>query len=114
MPYRKRLMVAAAMVAAGLMSNAHASDSATQAYCMEKWSGEAMRAYCQEEQREAAEAIASYGGPVRSRCESEWRADFHMVLFCIKEQQRLSQAAVADAARDATNSTTDLLHGSGL
>ena len=114
MPYRKRLMVAAAMVAAGLMSNAHASESAIQVHCLEKWSGEAMRAYCQEEQREAAEAIAGYGGPARSRCESEWHTDFHMVLFCIKEQQRLSQAAVADAARDATNSTTDLLHGSGL
>ncbi len=56
-----------------------------------------MRAYCLEEQREAAETVASYSGPIRNRCESEWRTDFHMVLFCIKEQQRLAQAALADA-----------------
>lgn len=56
-----------------------------------------MRAYCLEEQRQAADAVAGYGGPIRAQCESDWGNDFHMVLFCIKEQQRLSQAAVADA-----------------
>lgn len=97
MPYRMCLIVAAAAVAAGFMSSAHARDPAIQAYCQEKWSGDAMRAYCQEEQREAAEAIARYSGPIRSRCESEWNTDFHMVLFCIKEQQPVSQAAIGDA-----------------
>ncbi|MDH4555271.1 hypothetical protein E8F11_08765 [Pseudomonas sp. BN417] len=99
MPYRKRLIVAAAAVAASFMSSAHASDSVIQAYCQEKWSGNAMRAYCLEEQREAAAAIAGYSGPLRSRCESEWSTDLHMVLFCIK-QQPVSQAAIGDAIQD--------------
>ncbi|MCY1301339.1 hypothetical protein D9M70_509440 [compost metagenome] len=100
MSYTMRLIVAAAAVAAGFMSSTHASDSAIQVYCQEKWSGNAMRAYCLEEQREAAEAIASYSGPIRSRCESEWSTDFHMVLFCIKEQQSVSQAAIGDAIQE--------------
>ncbi|MDH4611738.1 hypothetical protein [Pseudomonas sp. BN102] len=100
MPYRKRLIVAAAAVAAAFMSSAHASDSAIQAHCQEKWSGDAMRAYCLEEQREAAKAIASYSGPIRSRCESEWKDDFHMVLFCIKEQEPPFQATIGDVIQD--------------
>ncbi|MNR17062.1 hypothetical protein D3C85_1337030 [compost metagenome] len=100
MPYRKRLIVAAAAGAAGFVFSAHASDSAIRAHCQEKWSGDAMRAYCLEEQREAAEAIASYSGATRSRCESEWRSDLHMVLFCIKEQQLPSQATIGDAIQD--------------
>ena len=100
MPYRKRLIVAAATVAAGFLSSAHSSESAIQAYCHGKWSGDAMRAYCMEEQRNAAEAVAGYSGPVRSRCESEWSTDFHMVLFCIKERQPSSQAAIADVVAD--------------
>ncbi|MFZ6045347.1 hypothetical protein ACFW0H_04395 [Pseudomonas sp. CR3202] len=98
MPYRKRLIVAAATLAAGFLSSAHASESTIQAHCLEKWSGDAMRAYCLEEQREASAAVASYSGPIRTRCESEWQTDFHMVLFCIKEQQRLAQASLADVA----------------
>jgi hypothetical protein len=99
-PYRKRVIVAAAAVAAGFVSSAHASDSAIQAHCQEKWSGDAMRAYCLEEQRQAAEAVASYSGPTRSRCETEWRTDFHMVLFCIKERQPATQAAIGDTIQD--------------
>ncbi|MFC5695547.1 hypothetical protein ACFPU0_08235 [Pseudomonas sp. GCM10022186] len=96
MPYRTRLIVAVATLAAGVIPSVHASESAIQAHCLEKWSGDAMRAYCLEEQREASEAVASYSGPIRGRCESDWGSDFHMVLFCIKEQQRLAQASLAD------------------
>jgi hypothetical protein len=99
-PYRKRLIIAAAAVAAGFLSSASASDPVIQAHCQAKWSGDAMRAYCLEEQSAAAEAVARYSGPTRSRCESEWSTDFHMVLFCIKEQQPVSQAAIGDVIQD--------------
>ena len=62
--------------------------------------GDAMRNYCVEDQRRSAEAIAGYNGPVRSRCESDWGSDFHMVLFCIREQESPSQAAFSSVARD--------------
>ncbi|MDH4585601.1 hypothetical protein E8F20_27520 [Pseudomonas sp. BN415] len=100
MLYRKHLIATATCLSAICISSVQASESAIQAHCLEKWSGDAMRAYCLEEQREAADAVAGYSGAIRSRCESEWHADFHMVLFCIKEQQPPSQATVADAIAD--------------
>ncbi|AYF90713.1 hypothetical protein SA496_18565 [Pseudomonas sp. JS3066] len=92
MSQRKRLIAAAAM-ATGVLTGAQADESAIQAHCLEKWSGDAMRSYCVEEQRQSAEAVASYSGPIRGQCESEWGSDFHMVLFCIRETQPLRQAA---------------------
>lgn len=100
MPLIKYRIAAAGFLAAGLALTAQADESAIQAYCQDKWSGDAMRAYCQEEQRRAAAAIAAYSGPVRNRCEAEWGSDFHMVLFCIREQQKPSQAAVANMTTD--------------
>ncbi|MCO6058477.1 hypothetical protein NG726_17600 [Pseudomonas sp. MOB-449] len=102
MPYNKNSIVAAAVLAAGILSCAQAGELAVQAHCEEKWSGDAMRAYCLEEQRAAAEAVAGFSGPTRSRCESEWRTDFHMVLFCIREQQRLAQAAAPERSANNT------------
>ncbi|WP_271408672.1 hypothetical protein [Pseudomonas sp. Q1-7] len=100
MPLIKHRITAAGFLAAGLALTAQANESAIQAHCQNRWSGDAMRAYCQEEQRRAAAAIAAYSGPVRSRCEAEWGSDYHMVLFCIREQQKPSRAAVADLATD--------------
>ncbi|BAN47261.1 hypothetical protein [Metapseudomonas resinovorans] len=104
MPYSFRLIAAVAMLASGVLPVTHAADSAIQAHCHEKWSGDAMRAYCLEEQHQAAEMVTHYSGPIRSRCESEWRNDFHMVLFCIREQQPLPQVASPEhQANSATN-----------
>lgn len=100
MPHRKRLFVAAAALASSYMASVAASESAIQAHCLAKWSGDAMRAYCLEEQRSAAEAVAGYSGAVRNRCESEWSADFHMVLFCIREQLGQTPPAVADMSQE--------------
>ncbi|MDH4564868.1 hypothetical protein [Pseudomonas sp. BN411] len=100
MSNNKCLIAAALTIVAGYLSTAQADESAIQAHCQNKWSGDAMRAYCVEEQRRSAEAIAGYSGPVRSRCESEWGSDFHMVLFCIREQEGPTQAVVSNVAQD--------------
>ena len=102
MSNKECLIAAALSVAAIFLSTAQADESAIQAHCQSKWSGDAMRAYCMEEQRQSAEAIAGYSGPVRSRCESEWGSDFHMVLFCIREQQRPPQTAAREQATGST------------
>ncbi|BAU73188.1 hypothetical protein [Metapseudomonas furukawaii] len=100
MPYRKRLVTTATLIASGFATSALADDSVIRSFCDAKWNGEAMRSYCQEDQRRSAEAIALYSGPVRRRCEAEWRSDFHMVLFCIREQQALPQASLTDIGPD--------------
>ncbi|MCY1210058.1 hypothetical protein D9M68_275100 [compost metagenome] len=100
MSNNKCLIAAALTIVAGFLSTAQADESAIQAHCQSKWSGDAMRNYCVEDQRRSAEAIAGYNGPVRSRCESDWGSDFHMVLFCIREQESPSQAAFSSVARD--------------
>ncbi|MBD2836258.1 hypothetical protein ID144_04290 [Pseudomonas sp. JM0905a] len=100
MSNNKCLIAAALTIVAGYLSTAQADEPAIQAHCQNKWSGDAMRAYCLEEQRRSAEAITGYSGPVRSRCESEWGSDFHMVLFCIREQEGPTQAVVSSMAQD--------------
>lgn len=100
MSNNKCLIAAALTIAAGYLSSAQANESAIQAHCQSKWSGDAMRTYCVEEQRRSAEAITGYSGPVRNRCESEWGSDFHMVLFCIRELEGPSQASVSRVAQD--------------
>lgn len=103
MSHRTRL-IAAAVIATGVLTGAHADESAIQAHCLEKWSGDAMRSYCVEEQRESAEAVATFSGPIRGQCESEWGNDFHMVLFCIRQTQPLRQAA---SLEQTTNNTAN-------
>ncbi|WP_044873823.1 hypothetical protein [Pseudomonas sp. LFM046] len=86
MSSRISLPFIAAIFAAGAISTSHADESAIAAHCQSKWSGDAMRSLCMEEQRQAAQTLARYSGPVREQCERDWGSDFKMILFCIKQQ----------------------------
>ncbi len=100
----RKCLIAAALIATGVVTGVQADESAIQAHCLEKWSGDAMRSYCVEEQRLSAAAVSGYSGSIRSQCESEWGNDFHMVLFCIREAQPLRQAA---ALEQSTNNAAN-------